>query len=104
MAAWRASSSSTGLRPSSHHSSRHPILKRNDDGGIRLIFIMQDASYYRRQAALAESLSRTAINLEIIGILRQMSRDYVEIAMNIERGQVTTSENAQLPLQYRPIR
>jgi hypothetical protein len=60
---------------------------------------MQTASYYRSQAAEADGLGLTDSNPLVRRILRQLSRDYVDIAVDLERGAIKIVNEAELPQQ-----
>jgi hypothetical protein len=60
---------------------------------------MQSAAYYRTQAGEADGLSLTDGNPLVRRILRQLSRDYVDIAVDIERGAIKIVHEAELPQQ-----
>ncbi len=60
---------------------------------------MQSAAYYRTQAATADGLGLTDGNPEIRRMLRQLSRDYTDIAIDLERGAIKIIHEAELPQQ-----
>ena len=60
---------------------------------------MQSSAYYRIQAATADGLGLTDGNPEVRRILRQLSRDYVDIAIDLERGAIKIIHEAELPQQ-----
>ena len=60
---------------------------------------MQSAAYYRTQAKQADGLGLTDGNLEVRRILRQLSRDYIDIAIDLERGAIKVIHEAKLPQQ-----
>jgi hypothetical protein len=60
---------------------------------------MQSAVYYRTQAELADGLGLTDGNPEVRRLLRQLSRDYVDIAVDLERGAIEIVHEAELPQQ-----
>jgi hypothetical protein len=60
---------------------------------------MQTAAYYRSQAARADGLGLTDGNPLVRRILRQLSRDYVDIAVDLERGAIKIVHESELPQQ-----
>ena len=60
---------------------------------------MQSATYYRAQAAIADGLGLTDGNPELRRILRQLSRDYGDIATDLECGAIKIIHEAELPQQ-----
>jgi hypothetical protein len=60
---------------------------------------MQTAAYYRSQAVEADGLGLTDGNPLVRRILRQLSRDYVDIAVDLERGAIQIINEAELPQQ-----
>ena len=60
---------------------------------------MQSAAYYRSQAVEADGLGLTDGNPQVRRILRQLSRDYLDIAVDIERGAIKIIHESELPQQ-----
>jgi hypothetical protein len=60
---------------------------------------MQSAVYYRTQAAIADGLGLTDGNPELRRMLRQLSRDYTDIAIDLESGAIKIIHQAELPQQ-----
>lgn len=60
---------------------------------------MQSAKYYRTQAAIADGLGLTDGNPELRRILRQLSRDYNDIAVDLECGAIKITHLSELPQQ-----
>jgi hypothetical protein len=60
---------------------------------------MQSAAYYRTQAVIADGLGLTDNNPETRRMLRQLSRDYLDIAIDLESGAVKIVHEAELPQQ-----
>jgi hypothetical protein len=60
---------------------------------------MQSAAYYRSQAEQADGLGLTDGNPEVRRILMQLSRDYIDIAIDLERGLIKIIHEAELPQQ-----
>ena len=60
---------------------------------------MQSAKYYRSQAEEADGLGLTDGNPLVRRILRQLSRDYIDIAVDLERGAIKIVHEAELPQQ-----
>jgi hypothetical protein len=62
---------------------------------------MEHPSHYRRQAARARSLASNAHQREIHDMLRQVAREYDEIATDIERGAVEIRHAELMPQNQR---
>jgi hypothetical protein len=60
---------------------------------------MQSAIYYREQAERAEGLSHVSENSEVSRILKQLARDYVDIAVDLEAGAIKVIHRSDLPQQ-----
>ena len=60
---------------------------------------MQSAAYYRTQAGTADGLGLTDGNPEVRRMLRQLSRDYTDIAIDLERGAIKIIHESELPQQ-----
>jgi hypothetical protein len=63
---------------------------------------MQTAAYYRTQAERADGLGLVDGNPEVRRILRQLSRDYVDIATDLELGAIQVIHPSRLPQQDHP--
>lgn len=63
---------------------------------------MQSAAYYRAQAQYADGLGLTDGNPEVRRVLRQLSRDYADIATDLELGAIKIVNPAELPQQDHP--
>ncbi len=58
---------------------------------------MQSASYYRQEAARARRLARTINHPEAHEALERMSRDYDDIAEDLDRGAIEITHPSRLP-------
>jgi hypothetical protein len=63
---------------------------------------MQSAAYYRTQAERADGLGLVDGNPEVRRILRQLSRDYGDIATDLDRGAIQIIHRSRLPQQDHP--